>query len=428
MMQQTRSNIQMFSRSDDKAMMKQIQNTHSPDAREFDVKLLLYLIEDIFHHYTPSDILGLGLAKISSKCSRGSDAHTTTLALFNILSSYSCDVKVVIALAAFSINWGELWLVHQHYQFNPLAEYLTLFKQPPDLLKEANSLKPTFEALTNLIKAIMDVSKCIVEFKELPPQYITSTMPEMVAAIAHTPSAVYWTIRIIVTCASQIMNITSMRHKYVSIDVLRNKNVLLLISDLDLSNEEHFILCQIHIMLKEQPTTLESQYEVVWFPVVDRTTPWNDEKQQKFEARQASISWYSVYQPLMFDPVVIKYIKEVWHFNKKALLVVLDPQGKVVHPNAIHMCWIWGNMAFPFTSLKEKELWKETRWTMELLADSIDLSILDWMTNIFACMEEMTWNGSEDLPKQHKLLQQLPHPLGDSVSRKKQSKGNSSED
>ncbi|KAF5940029.1 hypothetical protein HYC85_021196 [Camellia sinensis] len=38
-------------------------------------------------------------------------------------------------------------------------------------------------------------------------------------------------------------------------------------------------------------------------------------------------------------------------------------------------------MAFPFTSLKEKELWKETRWTMELLADSIDLSILDWIVD-----------------------------------------------
>ncbi|CAL5418830.1 unnamed protein product [Camellia sinensis] len=109
----------------------------------------------------------------------GSDAHTTTLALFNILSSYSWDAKVVIALAAFSINWGELWLVHQHYQFNPLAEYLTLFKQPPNLLKEPNSLKPTFEALTNLIKAMMDATKCIVEFKKLPPQYITSIMPEM---------------------------------------------------------------------------------------------------------------------------------------------------------------------------------------------------------------------------------------------------------
>ncbi|CAL5418829.1 unnamed protein product [Camellia sinensis] len=105
------------------------------------------------------------------------------------------------------------------------------------------------------------------------------------------------------------------------------------------------------------------------------TTPWNDEKQQKFEARQASMSWYSVYQPLMFDPVVIKYIKEVWHFNKKALLVVLDPQGKVVHPNAIHMRWIWGNMASPFTSLKEKELWKETRWTMELLAEERRLNM-----------------------------------------------------
>ena len=29
--------------------------------------------------------------------------------------------------------------------------------------------------------------------------------------------------------------------------------------------------------------------------------------------------------------------KEVWHFRNKPILVVLDPQGKAVSPNAIHM-------------------------------------------------------------------------------------------
>ncbi|KAL7196971.1 hypothetical protein ACSBR1_036897 [Camellia fascicularis] len=422
MMQQTRSNIQMFSRSDDKAMMKQIQNTHSPDAREFDVKLLLYLIEDIFHHYTPSDILGLGLAnatqsqshaledntlqnsirdivellanpidtiflEVSSKCSRGSDAHTTTLALFNILSSYSWDAKVVIALAAFSINWGELWLVHQHYQFNPLAEYIASTKEAKELSSLAHKVSNIYSHLQK------QLTLCYQHIEEKKYNEAFQKL-ELLFETTHIDN-----INILKALVSaeedQLPLFDGSTKRKVSIDVLRNKNVLLLISDLDLSNEEHFILCQIHILLKEQPTTLESQYEVVWFPVVDRTTPWNDEKQQKFEARQASISWYSVFQPLMFDPVVIKYIKEVWHFNKKALLVVLDPQGKVVHPNAIHMCWIWGNMAFPFTSLKEKELWKETRWTMELLADSIDLSILDWIVDDkYTCLyggDDLEW-------------------------------------
>ena len=48
-MQQARSDRSLFSTSDDNAMMKQIQGTHSPDGREFDVKPILLIIEDVMH-------------------------------------------------------------------------------------------------------------------------------------------------------------------------------------------------------------------------------------------------------------------------------------------------------------------------------------------------------------------------------------------
>ena len=38
----------MFTSSDDTAMMKQIQATHASDGREFSVKPLLHIVEDIF--------------------------------------------------------------------------------------------------------------------------------------------------------------------------------------------------------------------------------------------------------------------------------------------------------------------------------------------------------------------------------------------
>ena len=62
---------------------------------------------------------------------------------------------------------------------------------------------------------MVDVAKCIVQFKELPPQYITPDTPAMVTAIAHIPTAVYWTIRSIVACASQIASLIGMSHEYV---------------------------------------------------------------------------------------------------------------------------------------------------------------------------------------------------------------------
>uniref|UniRef100_A0A5B6ZLE0 Protein SIEVE ELEMENT OCCLUSION B-like n=1 Tax=Davidia involucrata TaxID=16924 RepID=A0A5B6ZLE0_DAVIN len=517
-MQQVRSDRHFFSSSDDNAMMKQIQATHAPDGREFDVKPLLHIIEDIMHRAGPtipsivhpsivhhanqaqldalddkahqggfSDILEL-LAytinriscEISCKCSGGGDAHATTVSLFNSLSNYSWDAKVVIALAAFGVNYGEFWLVAQLYPTDPLAKSVAFLKQLPDILERAEFLKPKFEALTNLIKAMLDVTKCIVEFKELPSQYITPDTPAMLTVTAHIPTAVYWTIRSIVACASQIMNLIGLGHEYIastteawelsslahkvsnihshlrqqlalcyqhidekshieayqtlgrlfetphidnmkilraliyakedqlplfdggptkkrtSIDVLRRKNVLLFISDLDLAPEELAMLEQMFTESRQQPSRPESQYEVVWLPVVDKTTPWDELKQKQFETVQASMPWYSVHHPSLLEPAVIKYIKEVWRFNKKPLLVVLDPQGRVVNPNALHMMWIWGSLAFPFTSLREEALWKlEETWRIELLADTIDPSIFTWISERkFICLyggEDIEW-------------------------------------
>jgi hypothetical protein len=124
---------------------------------------------------------------------------------------------VVLALAAFAVNYGEFWLVVQLYPSNPLAKAVAFLKQLPEILERAEALKPKFEALNNLIKVMLDVTKCIVEFKELPSQYITADTPARVTATALIPTAVYWTIRSIVACASQIMGLIGMGHEYVTL-------------------------------------------------------------------------------------------------------------------------------------------------------------------------------------------------------------------
>ena len=151
--------------------------------------------------------------QISCKCSGGGDAHATTLAIFNLVSSYSWDAKVVLALASVAVNYGEFWLVAQLYLTYPLGKAVALLKQLPDVLERANLLNTKFEALNNLIMATLEVAKCIVEFKELPDQYITPDTPEMLTATAHIPTAVYWTIRSIVACASQITSLIAMGHE-----------------------------------------------------------------------------------------------------------------------------------------------------------------------------------------------------------------------
>ncbi|XP_057983245.1 protein SIEVE ELEMENT OCCLUSION B [Malania oleifera] len=168
--------------------------------------------------------------------------------------------------------------------------------------------------------------------------------------------------------------------KRVNIEVLRRKNVLLLISGLDISRDELSILEQIYSESRHHTMRLESQYEIVWIPIVDRSIQWTDPMQQQFESLQLDMPWYTVHHPSLIDKAVIRFIKEMWHFRNRAILVVLDPQGRVVSPNAIHMMWIWGSAAFPFTTMKEEALWRQEAWRLELLVDGIDPTIINWIT------------------------------------------------
>ncbi|GMJ09393.1 Arabidopsis thaliana sieve element occlusion-related 1, sieve element occlusion b [Hibiscus trionum] len=486
----------MLSMSDDNVMMNQILATHAPDGREFDVKPLLYLVEDILNRATQHvDFLVKGTlsqaeleeraqqanhiamlealtftidriaCELSYKALGGSDVHATTTAIFNLLSSYAWDAKLVLSLSAFALNYGEFWLLAQIYSTNQLAKSMALLKQLPTLLEHTAPLKPRFDALNSLIRTMIDVTRCVVQFKELPSMYISSDVPALTTALNLIPTAVYWTIRSMVACATQISSLTSMGHEFgistteswelstlahklrnihehltkqmnfcyqyiderrdvetyqmllnlfdpnvlhidnmrvlkaliyskddklplldgstkreVSLDVLRRKSVLLLISSLEFANDELAILEQIYNDSRIHATRLESQYEVVWIPIVDRSIiPLPEETRTKFENLLSTMPWYSVKDPLLIEKPVIRFIKEVWHFRTKPILVVLDPQGKVVSPNAIHMMWIWGSTAFPFTSMREEALWREETWRLDLLVDGIDPLILNWI-------------------------------------------------
>ncbi|KAM7266857.1 hypothetical protein ACFE04_009023 [Oxalis oulophora] len=490
-----------------------IQATHSPDGFEVDVKPLLHIVEDIFIHSAPTvdAIVSPGVlhgnaetldhertyqtnidvvdsiaylidkltCELACRCSGGGDAHSTTMSILNTLSSHSWDSKLMIALAAFAVKYGEFWLVAQTYNTNNLAKSVAILKQLPEILERSSSLKPRFEAIRNLIKAMVDITKCIINFRDLPAHYITIDVPALSAATSHVPIAVYWTIRGMVACATQIAGLSGMGHEFlistteswelssmthkinnmhshlqgllescfkyiaekkhveayqnlihmveishidnmrvlkallnpkddplplldgaskrrVNLEGLRRKYVLLLISDLDIALEELSILEQIYNESRMHPSRTDSQYEVVWLPIIDPVaTPWTDAKQKQFEMLQSNMPWYTVHHPSQIDQPVIKFTKAVWHFTKKPILVVLDPQARVASPNALHMMWIWGTLAFPFTTAREEALWKEESWRLELLVDGIDPTILNWISEgRYICLyggEDIEW-------------------------------------
>ena len=153
--------------------------------------------------------------QIAYKSLGGGDAHATTLSIFDLLTSYSWEAKLVLTLSAFAVNYGEFWLLAQIYSSNQLAKSMAILKQVPTILEHSGQLKPRFDALNNLIRAMVAITRCIIEFKELPSMYISQDVPALATAMTHIPTAVYWTIRSVVACATQITTLTSMGHEYV---------------------------------------------------------------------------------------------------------------------------------------------------------------------------------------------------------------------
>ncbi|XP_059643685.1 protein SIEVE ELEMENT OCCLUSION B-like [Cornus florida] len=485
LMMKTPDRGSIFMSSDDSFMMQQILATHAPDGREVNIKPLLRLVEDILRRSTLNvdgllldgtdaqkenmedktnqagvvlllDSLLYTIERISSEmesnCLSGAGGHATTLPVFNVVSSFSWDAKLVLTLAAFALKYGEFWLLCQIYSSNQLAKSMGALKQLPVIMEHSGSLKSRFDAINNLIRTTLDQTRCIVEFTDLPSTYITQDVPALSTASATIPTAVYWAIRGLIVCTAQIINLSTTGHDFqdswdlstlthknnnildhlkkqlatcyqyiedkknieaydalqriletiqidnmkvlkaiicprddqaplldgasknrVSLEVLRRKNVLLLISGLNFFQEELSVLEQIY------NDSRNHAYEVVWIPIVEHWVKWTDLMQKQFETLQATMRWFLVHHPSLIQKPVIRFIKEKWHFRNKPILVVLDPQGKVLSPNAIHMMLIWGSGAFPFTSLREEALWNEEILRLELLVNGIDQTILNWI-------------------------------------------------
>ncbi|KAH7515633.1 protein SIEVE ELEMENT OCCLUSION B [Ziziphus jujuba] len=180
----------------------------------------------------------------------------------------------------------------------------------------------------------------------------------------------------------------------VGIEELRRKVVVLFITGLEIPQEDYTIIHQMYQEKRTYPLKNESQYEMVWVPLEES---WTQLMLDRFERSKEEMDWLSVYHPSVVSPVVARYIRhpEKWRFNKKPIFVVLDTQGRVVHKNAMHMMCIWGSVAYPFSETKEKLLWEEETWKMDLLADAIDPRLTSWIqSGKYICLfggEDIEW-------------------------------------
>ncbi|KAJ4975902.1 hypothetical protein NE237_001008 [Protea cynaroides] len=115
------------------------------------------------------------------KCSKGGGVNSATVALFQTMSNYSWEVKMVLAFAALAVVYGEFLLMAD--QTGPLAQSIKLLKQFPN--------KSKLRKIQNLIDALVKVTNTIVKIGDSQ-------------SAGNNVTVVFQTVNYIVVCVSHI--------------------------------------------------------------------------------------------------------------------------------------------------------------------------------------------------------------------------------
>ena len=153
--------------------------------------------------------------QISIKCLSGSDGHVNTVSILQMVSNYPWDAKLGLVLAAFAFSYGEFWLLAQLYSSNQLARSMAILKLVPLIMEHSGTFRRRFDALDSLLASVMDLTRAIIALEELPSMYIAKDVPPLSTAMESVPTAVYWSIRSLIACATFITYLTIMGHEYV---------------------------------------------------------------------------------------------------------------------------------------------------------------------------------------------------------------------
>lgn len=127
--------------------------------------------------------------------------------LFDLLGNYGWDAKAVLVLAAFAKSYGEFWLLMQLYPRNHLALSVAILKQLPS---DLSTFKRLFKALSLLMKTVVDLTNCVIKFECLPLSKVKLDKEAKSITMLNIYSTVYWIIRSILTCSSQIRDLKAM--------------------------------------------------------------------------------------------------------------------------------------------------------------------------------------------------------------------------
>ncbi|MED6139880.1 hypothetical protein PIB30_088088 [Stylosanthes scabra] len=339
------------------------------------------------------------------------NAHESVVGVLEKLKSYTWDTKAVIALSAFSLDFGETWrlsLVQAKKELSAFELHVFKLEDEPSVdaktTKENNAdlISALVDRTLQLIDGIIKLEKLIVNknytnkdvptlFKAPRDLYTYWVKNEIVARVKvvlsqlnadleqikleidaleditwrltvfQTPSGILELLRALILPKDikQLDIFDSTTKQLVNLDELKTQNLFLFISGLDNIEDEITSLKPIHDSITKDKD--RKDYKILWVPVVEN---WTDEAKEKFERLKSLIPWYVVQY---FSPIKgYKPLKEEWGYNGKPIVVATNARGEVINKNALHLILVWGISAFPFrpedeiiVSQNGKWLWSE---------------------------------------------------------------------
>ncbi|KAL9677864.1 hypothetical protein QQ045_015700 [Rhodiola kirilowii] len=353
-------------------------------------------------NFITSDFSDIGqiLKEIERASSAKMDEHEFALSLPRIPTvgprgfHFTMEFILVGTLAAFAVTHG-VWLLVLKFVCTNSGEEDINAKRQLNCWKSMDSLYSLITAMFDVVSVIHLFVKNVVEFI---PKFLKDEFDNLVLL------STYWVIRGVVACSSQCKELPENRYvikdsgkltdicdKLVSIHERLQK----LDSMVSMSPYASWALpsvarvvsgCpvpahQISIFNKYMTSLDEAHCEFIWLPI--HSGPWITSSEEQYTKLLETMPWYTVHHPTFLTEKTKKFIRDVWMFHRKPIAVVLNEKGNVVCPNAMHMMYIWGARAFPFTRMRERTL-----WVAEMRLSTI---VLDFDTNISSMMEASKW-------------------------------------
>ncbi|KAI6693403.1 hypothetical protein NL676_021113 [Syzygium grande] len=291
--------------------------------------------------------------QITCEALHTNDACRAMELLFDKLSSFSWDAKAVLTLSALSVYYAE----NRHHAETEKSDYKLVLAAK---LRGSHADKSAFAALENLIRVILEFTKCTVDFanySKIPFCGMISASNEFLelnlSPFSDRVMKIHESFKKQVENFKQ-ENAEQLRYKEikglyrsthdilgrmavlfctekdsptvyqcsekttVKLELFPKKDVMLLISGLDLTDDDLILLTSIY-----NESTFKSNYEIMWVPIAD--VEYAVIKEQ-FQTKRSQMPWYSCNS--IVSKASAKFIKKRWQFKQQTKVVVLNQAGR----------------------------------------------------------------------------------------------------